>query len=347
MGDAHYNRSKVFGIMLYQHKAYDRIHPVYLEKVLLRFGFSLKFCQIIDKLFFLSNFVINVNGHLSRQITPHQGLRQGDSISPILFNLALEPLLLSILQCDSLSGYSFSYRPPSASLTLPSPQPINVLAYADDGIQFLNQQSQIRAIPTLRCSRQSFGTTAGGGEQQSVTQRDVFIDKALQRVKSSIGIHLQPNTLILSSLWHVLRVTILSKRSFSQLTSIIVGFISNDGLAMLDPGTQQLVLQRRFAVAPLTSKQSLQFPSWIDNDLTHVLQVLCNTLSFQIPLMMASARPHLLGCGFRPFSLILRTIDGFNLNPNVPLALSATSWLMLPMSAICITSTAGVLQLSR
>ncbi|OBZ81399.1 hypothetical protein A0J61_10552 [Choanephora cucurbitarum] len=79
MDDAHRTRSSSFGILLDQHKAYDCIHTVYLEKVLQAFGSPSGFQHITTKLFFSANLVVNVNGHLSRSI---------QSISSILFNLA-------------------------------------------------------------------------------------------------------------------------------------------------------------------------------------------------------------------------------------------------------------------
>lgn len=58
--------------------------------------------------------------------TVHQqrGLRQGDPLSPLLFNIALEPLLLSIQQDESFTGYSYQSQN--------STYKIKYLAYADD-----------------------------------------------------------------------------------------------------------------------------------------------------------------------------------------------------------------------
>ncbi|KAG1569136.1 hypothetical protein G6F47_013778 [Rhizopus delemar] len=76
--------SESLGVMLDQTKAYDRIHPEYLCKVLNRFGFPNKFIKYIHDLFFGNSIFVNVNGSLSDSIQQLQGLRQGDSISPIL-----------------------------------------------------------------------------------------------------------------------------------------------------------------------------------------------------------------------------------------------------------------------
>ena len=83
--------SESLGVMSDQTKAYDRIHPEYLCKVLKRFGFPDKFIKCIHDLFFSNSISVNVNESLTDSIQQLRGLRQGDSISPILFNLAIEP----------------------------------------------------------------------------------------------------------------------------------------------------------------------------------------------------------------------------------------------------------------
>ena len=61
-----------------------------------------------------------------------RGLRQGDPLSPILFNLAFEPFLNQLLYDSELQGHRMSYALPA---TLPS---VKYLAYADDVIVFLS-----------------------------------------------------------------------------------------------------------------------------------------------------------------------------------------------------------------
>ena len=74
------------GLLLDQEKAYDRVHPLYLEKVLAKYGFSEQFSNSILRLFFDNQVQVNVNGHFTTDIEQGRGLRQGDPFSPILFN---------------------------------------------------------------------------------------------------------------------------------------------------------------------------------------------------------------------------------------------------------------------
>ena len=79
------------GLLLDQEKAYDRIHPLYLGQVMTRFGIPSKVIHSISSLFFNTRIHININGHISEPILQRRGLRQGDPLSPLLFNIAFDP----------------------------------------------------------------------------------------------------------------------------------------------------------------------------------------------------------------------------------------------------------------
>lgn len=91
------------GILLDQEKAYDRVHPLYLRRVLERFHFPTATIDCIQKLFFDNQVHVNVNGFFTDCVHQERGLLQGDPLSPLLFNLAMEPLLLHILQDDGFA----------------------------------------------------------------------------------------------------------------------------------------------------------------------------------------------------------------------------------------------------
>lgn len=145
--------SDEIGFLCDQEKDYDRIHPEYLRTVLDQHGFPASFVSSIDKLFFGTSMRANVNGFLTTPIPLEQGLRQGDPISPILFNLAIEPLIKAIVDSPRIIGFC----PPNLSLPNirtpvygpPSLCSLNVLAYADDLLIFLDNPGDLDAVQSL------------------------------------------------------------------------------------------------------------------------------------------------------------------------------------------------------
>lgn len=133
------------GLLLDQQKAYDMVNLEYLSTVLLHYGFPEVLVHSLYKLFQRNRIVINVNGFLCDTSVPKlRGLKQGDPISCILYNFALEPLLRSILDDDQFSGYSFK-----RSITVASPPnlpAIKLLSYADDTLLFIKDAQDLRRM---------------------------------------------------------------------------------------------------------------------------------------------------------------------------------------------------------
>jgi hypothetical protein len=124
------------GLLLDQQKAYDMVNLEYLSTVLLHYGFLDVLVSSLYKLFKENYIKINVNGYLCDTTVPKlRGLKQGDPISCILYNFALEPLLRSILDDDQFSGYSFKH---SVAVTSPPALPsFKLLSYVDDTLLFV------------------------------------------------------------------------------------------------------------------------------------------------------------------------------------------------------------------
>ncbi|KAG0975382.1 hypothetical protein G6F28_012939 [Rhizopus arrhizus] len=133
MEQAHVQKRPEIGLLLDQEKAYDRVHPMYLRQTMLAFGFPPSLVHSLESLFFGNAVRININGYFTNRIDQRRGLRQGDPLSPLLFNIALEPFLRHILQDSSFQGFRFQVVSNSATTTSNiMPPPLKVLAYADD-----------------------------------------------------------------------------------------------------------------------------------------------------------------------------------------------------------------------
>ncbi|CEP07268.1 hypothetical protein [Parasitella parasitica] len=132
--------SSCIGLLLDQEKTYNCVHPIYLYAVFLRFGFLIALVDSISHLFFDTHLVVKVNGFLSPRVPQLRGLKQ----SPILFSLALEPLLRKIFQGPQLSGYQ-----------LLSPQALKV-PLAVKMVAFTRQHPTLRRTTIKRHNERSW-----------------------------------------------------------------------------------------------------------------------------------------------------------------------------------------------
>src|SRR5499427_534161 len=79
-----------------QEKAYDRVSHDYLLAVLQAFGFPLPLARIFQNTSGPSHTFILDEGQPLPAVPINCGVRQGDPLAPLLFNLAVEPLLASL-----------------------------------------------------------------------------------------------------------------------------------------------------------------------------------------------------------------------------------------------------------
>ncbi|KAG1487848.1 hypothetical protein G6F54_012411 [Rhizopus delemar] len=302
----------------------------------------------------------NVNGHLTLPVPLRRGLRQGDPISPILFNLALEPLIRAVNDSPRIQGF----LPPSLSLpTIRGPlygpsslQPIKVLAYADDLLIFLrtaadlaevqkliqhyNQASNAKMnfdktvafsisgiphphwLPALasygitkwhdRCSDEPL-TYLGYPLMQSTAHRRLFQGRLIAKITRACDIHKQRNlsvrgratvlnTLILSTLWHVLRVSWISLQTLQVIRRLCREFLlfrvfppvsfdimqlplKKGGLGILDPSAQQQALQFRWLTPLIQHHHSPTIVSqWMSAHLANLPTAIPLDYSLSLPL---------------------------------------------------------------
>lgn len=126
-------------ISLDQEKAFDRVEHDYLWKTLQAFGFSSDFIGYIKVLYNDIESLLKVNGGLCAPFKVCRGVRQGCSLSGILYTLAIEPLLNKLRRV--LEGVSVQACNSTLCLS----------AYADDVVIILNKQSDVDLLlKTLR-----------------------------------------------------------------------------------------------------------------------------------------------------------------------------------------------------
>ena len=89
-------------------KAFDSIDHTFIDKSLKLFGFGENVRKWIRTFFNKRSAYIFSGGHKSKQITLFQGVPQGDILSPYIFLLAVEVLLIKINHTMNIEGIRYA-----------------------------------------------------------------------------------------------------------------------------------------------------------------------------------------------------------------------------------------------
>ena len=125
-------------ISLDQSKAFNRVDHQFLASVLETVGFQPEFRRWISMMYHNPQAVVQVNGRHSRAFTTERSVRQGCLLPPLLYVLALEPLLHRLTDEGAnpvLRGVSFAV-----------PLTAMVSAFANDITVFVSRRLDIRAV---------------------------------------------------------------------------------------------------------------------------------------------------------------------------------------------------------
>ncbi len=87
-------------------KAFDSVEIPFLLETLKMFGFSGSFIGWIRALYTDAYACVLNNGHMTQYFPLERGVRQGDPVSPYLFNIAMEVLALAIRNSTNIEGFN-------------------------------------------------------------------------------------------------------------------------------------------------------------------------------------------------------------------------------------------------
>ena len=125
-------------ISLDQSKAFDRVDHRFLASVLETAGFKPEFRRWISMMYHNPQAVVQVNGRRSEVFAIERSVRQGCPLSPLLYVLALEPLLRRLRD----EGTSPALR----GIPFVSSLAARVSAFADDITVFVSRRLDIKAV---------------------------------------------------------------------------------------------------------------------------------------------------------------------------------------------------------
>jgi hypothetical protein len=120
-------KANYMAVKLDMSKAYDRVEWPFLEAVMVKLGFDIKFINLIMECVCSVSYRFKVNGQLSERVVSGRGLRQGDPISPYLFLLCAEGfsgLLHHAEAVGDIRGFQLAPAAPT----------VNHLLFADDSL---------------------------------------------------------------------------------------------------------------------------------------------------------------------------------------------------------------------
>ena len=120
-------------VALDQEKAYDKILHQYLWPVLRKFELPERLIKTIQALYNNAKTSVMINGEMSEPFTVRRGVRQGDALSCLLFNLAIEPLAEIIRKSTEIKGIQIPGKREFLKIKL----------FADDTTVYLSDNDKI------------------------------------------------------------------------------------------------------------------------------------------------------------------------------------------------------------
>lgn len=126
-------------VALDQEKAYDKIRHRYLWSTLEAMNLPEVFVKTVKSLYGNAFTKVAINGVLSEPFRVTRGVRQGDPLSCLLFDIAIEPLACKFRNCEELEG-----------LTLPGEtERILVNLFTDDTTVYLNSNDKFDTVEKI------------------------------------------------------------------------------------------------------------------------------------------------------------------------------------------------------
>lgn len=113
------------------HKAFDRIQLQDIINILYKRQIPTNLINVIKNIYTDNYAKLRIKGELSHPIAVEKGIRQGDSLSPLLFNLIMDEIINSV---KNLKGYKMGNNE------------IKIACYADDVVLFAEEEDDLQRL---------------------------------------------------------------------------------------------------------------------------------------------------------------------------------------------------------
>jgi Reverse transcriptase (RNA-dependent DNA polymerase) len=123
-------------IALDQEKAYDKIAHQYLWNALKAFNIPAHFINTVKHLYKRASTIVAINGNFSEPYQVTREVRQGDPLSCLLFNLAIEPMACLIRRNPNIKGFEI----------LNAQEPLKINLFADNTVVYLNENNKFKEL---------------------------------------------------------------------------------------------------------------------------------------------------------------------------------------------------------
>jgi hypothetical protein len=133
-------------------KAYDKVNWNFLQQTLRMKGFSEKWCSWVKHFTQGENVNIKINDQLDPYFQTKKGLRQGDPLSPILFNIVVDMLAVLIARAKEV-GLIDGVVPHLVQ------DGLSILQYVDDTVIFLGHD--VEKVVNLKLILSTFEQLSG------------------------------------------------------------------------------------------------------------------------------------------------------------------------------------------
>ncbi|XP_018479119.1 uncharacterized protein LOC108850033 [Raphanus sativus] len=169
-------------------KAYDRIEWMYLESLLAALGFDSVFYDWIMRCVKSVSYTVLINGEEQGKVLPNRGLRQGNPLSPFLFDLCTEGLSHKLNEAErrgEITGISFSEEGPA----------VHHLFFADDSLLLLKaNEAECAAVCKILREYEAVSGQMISFQKSAITFGNKVSEEMKTKIKEATGIYNEGGT---------------------------------------------------------------------------------------------------------------------------------------------------------